>query len=240
MAKVLEIRAGIPISPQNMQDIKLAWPEKVHSSSYQKHVTGPSVLVSKSLGILGNSAGYPSHVEDTINRAVLVFNELLYPVFQGMYPEVSSFVRGGLGENLLVSDPCLMPSVVCVGDIFKIGHVTCVVTGPRSPCPKVDAWHGVKGLAQYCKEHGAAGFFLRILEDGHFCVGDDIVLLDRPHPGYTLHRISQGLWGSDDVRDNSLEFLSALAGMEDLIRKHYRDTAATRLERLQQNESKID
>ena len=105
------------------------------------------------------------------------------------------------------------------------------VTGPRFPCPKVDAWHSATGMTQYVKEHGFAGYFLRVLEEGECQAGDTFELLARPHPSYTVQRVSEGLWGGKELEDNSEEFLQALVAMDELIDRGYRETARNRLAR---------
>ena len=131
----------------------------------------------------------------------------------------------------MVDDPALLPGEVCIGDRYKIGTAVFVVSGPRQPCPKVDAMHGVKGLTKFTLERGWAGYFLMVENEGSCFVGDAIELLDRPFPGFTLERVARGLWGPTDQLDQSFEFLSTLAQMEPLIPRHYRDVAISRLER---------
>ena len=73
---------------------------------------------------------------------------------------------------------------------------------------------------------------MRVLQEGQISTGDEFILLERLYHGYTIERISQGLWGKEDARDDSEAFLSALAGMPELIGRHYRETANTRLQRI--------
>jgi MOSC domain-containing protein YiiM len=232
MASILELRVGMPKNPDEIREVKPCWPPMANGSAYDKVVVGPTVTVKRD-GMEGNAAGFPGHIDDMQNRAILVYNENTYDQLQQLFPDCqSTLVRGGFGENILVNHDSLLPSVVCIGDKFRIGTTVCVVTGPRPPCPKVDAWHATKGLTKYCKENGTAGYFLRVDTEGICSVGDVFELLERPYPTFTIERVSQGLWATDDRMDNSEHFLSTLAGMNMLIRRHYRDTATIRLERL--------
>jgi len=86
-------------------------------------------------------------------------------------------------------------------------------------------------MTQKALENGWGGFFLRVVTPGKCQVGDEMKQLSRKYPGYTIQRVSQGLWGPKKVQDNSIEFLTALANMEELIPRGYRDTAETRLDR---------
>ena len=232
MATVLEIRASSPINPDVIRASRPSWPAMEYDSAYDKPIVGPTVQVT-TMGIEGNASGFPTHISDTINRAILLFNEPTYATLKDKFPDAAeSLVRGGFGENLVVNHPNFVPFEVCVGDKYQIGNVVCMVTGPRAPCPKVDGWHGVKGMTAYCRENGLAGYFMKVLQEGTFSVGDEVLLLERKYPGYSIERIAQGLWGPSEVKDDSLEFLTSLANMEELIGRHYRETAQTRLDRI--------
>lgn len=106
------------------------------------------------------------------------------------------------------------------------------VTGPRSPCPKVDAMMRTKGLAHLCRQNGWAGYFVRVLRKGCCQPGDAIYIISRQYPGFTIERVAQGLWGPPDSLNNSLDFLQTLANMDCLIPRHLRDLATNRLARL--------
>ena len=100
-----------------------------YDSAYDKPIVGPTVQVN-TMGIEGNSSGYPTHISDTINRAILFFNESTHATLKDKLPDAAeSLVRGGCGENLVVNHPNFVPSEVCVGDKFQIGNVICMVTG---------------------------------------------------------------------------------------------------------------
>jgi hypothetical protein len=67
--------------------------------------------------------------------------------------------------------------------------------------------------------------------------GDSLIRISRPHPGFTIERISRGLWGDDGDKDTSEEFLEYVANMDELIERHFKDTARLRLDRIRQRES---
>ena len=184
-------------------------------------------------GLAGNGAGFPSHIEDARDRTALVFNELTYDLLSEEFPQCrDTLVRGGFAENFVVTSPDLLPSVVCVGDVFRVGSALFEVSGPRFPCPKVDAWHNTSGLKAKSLENGWSGYFLRVLEPGVCCAGDDMTLLSRPHPGFTVERICIGLWGPGAEKDISVEFLSYVANdLPQLMERRFKDTARTRLQR---------
>ena len=211
------------------------WPEKEHDSAYLKSEVD-SVEVTLEDGLIGNSAGFPSHIANASYRTALVVNELVFKDYEALIPGSSANLKVGcFGENFSVNHPDLHPNTICVGDVYRIGkEALFVVSGPRMPCPKVDAFNHVQGLTALGRKTGWTGYFLKVIQPGTCFKDDEIVLMERPYPGYTITRVAQGLWGSSDEQEHSKEFLQTLAGMEFLIPRHYRDTAVQRLERLQE------
>jgi MOSC domain-containing protein YiiM len=188
--KLLELRAGLPLSVEHFQGLRKEWPEKVHTSSYVKEIVD-SVQCSLQ-GLSGNAPGFPSHIADSVNRAALVYHLGCYDELAKKFPEsTKTLVRGGFGENFLVDHPDLHPSVACIGDVYAIGTAEFTVTGPRFPCPKVNSWHYTTGLQQHCLAHCMSGYFVRVSKPGEVRTGDSIRLVKRVNPGYTAQRISQ-------------------------------------------------
>lgn len=209
-----------------------SWPEKQFSSAYFKEEVS-TIRVSQAQGIVGNGIGFPTHIDNAFYRTALVINTCVYDDFEKEIPGSGVKLRPGIfGENMVVSDPLLHPRVVCVGDIYQIGSAKFVVTGPRMPCPKVDAYVGVKGLTALGKRFGWTGYFLRVIEDGECSVGDSFVLQSRPFPNLSITTIQMSLWGEDEEKNESEEFLRALSEVECLMPRHYRDTALQRLSKL--------
>lgn len=228
---ILEIRVGKTQDPEYYTSQDIAWPEKVYSSAYLK----PSVseVQVDDEGLVGNEIGFPTHLEYKKYRAALVFNLLQIPLFEELIPSCAGRLHSGsFGENFTVDLPELMPSVVCIGDKFRVGSALFVVSCPRHPCPKVDAVCGASGITRLAAQHGWAGYFLMVLQPGAVRVGDRMELLDRPYPGYTVQRVSEGLWGPPEMQNKSRDFLTTLTGMEMLVPRHYGDVARSRLERL--------
>ena len=133
------------------------WQVKEYESGYVKEKVSDAVAVTFE-GIEGNRAGYEGHIDDILDRAVLVFYEPIYAHLIEQFPTATETLkRGGMGENLIVDHPSLNPTEVCIGDIYQIGSVRLVVTAPRQPCPKIDVYHNVQGLTEYVKQHSMAG-----------------------------------------------------------------------------------
>ena len=163
---VHEIRVGMPISPSDVCEAlgRDDWPEKTYSSGYLKLPCADTVTLHED-GIEGDGAGYPSHISDHKNRGILVYNVHTYEELKREFPDsVNTLKVGGFAENFVVDDPALLPAQVCIGDVFSIGSATVRVSGPRQPCPKVDAFHGASGMTKMCAQRGWAGYFLKVIE----------------------------------------------------------------------------
>jgi MOSC domain-containing protein YiiM len=228
---VIEIRVGRLQSPEIYKEKLPIWPTDIDSAYWKLPVNEVEATFD---GLSGNAIGHPSHSEEGDYRAVMVYNELNNAFFHQHYPD-HVLKRGDFGENFVVNHPSLLATEVCIGDEYQVGTAKFQVTGPRKPCPKVDAAQQLKGIQQLGLENGWTGFFFRVLQPGTCRQGDEIILLSRPNPGYTIYRVASGVWGPPEKVDNSKEFLNALINMEALIPRGYRDTAKTRLARLENN-----
>lgn len=204
------------------------WPTEV-PSAYWKEVVEEVVVSSE--GLVGNEAGHPSHIAEAQYRAAMIYNQLNNQHFQQFFPS-HVISPGDFGENFVVEHPLMLSTEVCINDHYQIGTAIFAVTGPRFPCPKIDAAQKTKGIQKIGLENGWSGFFLRVIQPGICKTGDEIRLLSRPNPGFTIHRVASGMWGPSDRQDSSREFLEALSNMEGLMVRHFKDTAKSRLDRL--------
>jgi MOSC domain-containing protein YiiM len=226
--RLLQIRIGKLQPAENYKEKLGAWPEEIPSAYWKENVEEVEIDAN---GPVGNEIGHPVHIQYAQDRAVLVYNVLTTKLLKEKFPEHDISI-GDMGENFVVDHPSLTPEEVCVGDVFQIGTAKFFVTGPRKPCPKIDAAQQFKGVTNCTNQNGWAGYFFRVLQTGHCKVGDEFVLISRPNPGYNIQRISRGIWGKPEEQENSVEFLSALANMDGLMERGYKDTAKARLDRV--------
>lgn len=96
---------------------------------------------------------------------------------------------------------------VCIGDKIRVGSVLLQVSLPRQPCFKLNHRFGIKGFARETWERSWTGWYYRVLEEGWMCVGDEVVLVERIHPSWTIervqgvfHRGERGVEGLEEVR----------------------------------------
>lgn len=108
--------------------------------------------------------------------------------------QAAQFVPGCMGEN--VSTRGCTEADVCIGDVFALGGARVQLSQPRSPCWKINARHGVDGLAEMIDFQGIAGWYYRVLAPGRLRVGDAIELIERDAGAISLReywRLKQAL-----------------------------------------------
>lgn len=101
--------------------------------------------------------------------------------------EAQKFTPGCFGEN--ISTIGLTESNICLGDILKLGTATVEVCQGRQPCWKLSEHLGILPLAMQFQKTGRTGWYYRILEEGKAAVGNDIKVIERPLPEWTLERL---------------------------------------------------
>lgn len=113
-----------------------------------------------------------------------------------VYP-YTEFTPGSMGENLSATG--LTEKNVCIGDVFEIGELLCLVTEPRKPCGTICEQYAIKGLARKVQNESRTGWFYRILKPGTIRPGDKIKLKERPHPELTVDACIQALLVRPDM-----------------------------------------
>lgn len=95
---------------------------------------------------------------------------------------------GGFGEN--VSTAGLTEDTLCIGDVLSLGSATVQVSQGRQPCWKLAAHTGEERMAYLFQKSGRTGWYYRVLEPGQVTEGDELRLVERPRPGWTVKRVT--------------------------------------------------
>lgn len=95
---------------------------------------------------------------------------------------------------------------VCIGDIMTIGRagangdgkageegLLLQVSLPRQPCFKLNHRFELKGFAPNTWRLSRTGWYYRVLREGTVSAGEEIRLVERPHPRWTIERIQEYL-----------------------------------------------
>ncbi|MEM7558492.1 MAG: MOSC domain-containing protein [Planctomycetota bacterium] len=119
------------------------------------------------------------------DKAILAYNSGHFSAWQEEFSDWS--VSGGtFGENLTVDG--VGESDVCIGDVYRVGTAVLQVSQPRQPCWKLSRKWNIPKLAVLVQKTGRTGWYFRVLETGSINSGDQLELIDRPHPEFTVQR----------------------------------------------------
>jgi MOSC domain-containing protein YiiM len=126
-------------------------------------------------------------------KAILHYSLANYNAWRAELPSKSALFHGGaFGENLVSGG--FDETTVCVGDIFRVGSAVFQVTQPRQPCFKLNHRFDDRSMSRRVQQSGRTGWYYRVLGSGWIEAGDDIVLAERPHPGWPLRRVQHYLY----------------------------------------------
>lgn len=151
-----------------------------HRTAFIKEpATGPVILGP--LGLEGDEHEFPAHGGP--DQALLAYSVDHYPFWRaefGIDPESP----GAFGENLTVTG--LAETLVCIGDVFRIGEAVAQVTSPRAPCYKIGARFDRRELPMRMQETCRTGYLLRMIEPGPLGPGAEMTLVARSDGAVTV------------------------------------------------------
>ncbi|MGE3363088.1 MAG: MOSC domain-containing protein [Rhizobiaceae bacterium] len=130
---------------------------------------------------------------------------------------------GAFGENF--STRGLDETTVAIGDVFRVGGAILEVSQGRQPCHKLNVRFRVSDMALRVQRSGRTGWYYRVREEGYVAPGDEMILIERQAPRWTLQRLWRVLY-IDTLDMDELTAMSALA----LLPESWRRYAVRRLE----------
>lgn len=139
-------------------------------------------------GLEGDTVGDTVH-HGGPEQAVLAYAESHYADWK---TEGFTDARGAFGENLLLEG--LTDQEACIGDRFALGETELQISCARVPCATLAKRHGRKDVVDRVFETGRGGWYFRVLKEGLITPGDELILLSRPNPGWTVMRALQARW----------------------------------------------
>lgn len=115
---------------------------------------------------------------------------------------------------------------VCIGDVVAVGdQVVLQVSLPRQPCFKLNHRFRLKNFAPNTWKASRTGWYYRVLKNGSVKAGDEIRLVERPNPKWTIERVQEYLHrNKDDPAMN--EELSKIEEMGDESRGAFKRRVA--------------
>jgi MOSC domain-containing protein YiiM len=197
--EVLELRIGraAPLGPAGAL------------SAIDKHkVAGP--LAAGYLGLDGDEQADRRH-HGGPHKAIHAYSISHFPTWAGELPDrADRFRPGAFGENLVIDGAS--EADLCLGDRWRIGSAMVEVSQGRQPCWKLNLRFDVADMAWRVQDSGRTGWYFRVVKSGTMTAGDRGILSERPHPGWTLARVSHLLY-HDRMNRPALTELAALPGL---------------------------
>ena len=94
---------------------------------------------------------------------------------------------GAFGEN--ISTTGLTEETACIGDRYRLGTALVEIAQGRQPCWKQAHRLGDNGVVAAMVTSRCCGWYYRVIEQGAVAGGDTLVLIERPHPEWTVARV---------------------------------------------------
>lgn len=160
------------------------WPDKPPSAIRKVPVEAPVEIGAH--GLIGDAQA-DLNVHGGPEKALHHYPAEHYPTWCAELDR-SDLVPGGFGEN--ISTKGMTETSVCIGDIFTLGSATVQISQGRQPCWKLNAHTGDDRMAWRFQKSGRTGWYYRVLSPGKVQPGDTLMLVDRPHPDWTVKSVT--------------------------------------------------
>ncbi|KAL8392274.1 hypothetical protein RB595_002463 [Gaeumannomyces hyphopodioides] len=143
------------------------------------------------MGIEGDEHDYTFH--GGVDKAVHAYCSAHYPSWRAEFPEAAAlFAPGAFGENLVLGR--MSERNVCIGDVVEVGpELRLQVSLPRQPCFKLNHRFRIKNFAPSTWRLSRTGWYYRVLRPGSVRAGDEVRLVERRHPAWTIERVQEYL-----------------------------------------------
>lgn len=168
--------------------------EKEWESGMFKEKTHEKLWLTKT-GLNGDE------VADTKNHGGLQKAIFAYPIEHYDYwrkeRNIEKIHIGGMGENLATQH--VTEHQICIGDTFQFDEAIIQVSQPRTPCWKPARRFRSKDLTLQIQDTGRTGWYFRVLKEGFVQEGKELVLLERPHPEWTVAVCNEVMFNKDRI-----------------------------------------
>ena len=202
-------------------------PEAVPSGFVKSPVEGP--IGAGKLGLEGDQQA-DLRVHGGPEKAVYAYAASNYPAWLKEFPEHRRrLVPGAFGENLTIEG--ISEADLCVGDIHSIGTALLQVCQPRQPCFKFGLHFEDKRMPRAMVRNGRAGWYYRVIEPGALQAGDEVLLVERPHPDLPFQRLIE-IVNRGEAADTELVRLASAKGVASWIQAAAKEALVARLSTL--------
>ncbi|KAJ8130517.1 hypothetical protein O1611_g3113 [Lasiodiplodia mahajangana] len=180
------------------------------TSAINKQPRRDKVRLTK-LGFIGDERQHPPH--QSPDNAIHQYDPSHYERWKAELPDrADKFAIGAFGENIATQH--LSESNLCVGDKFRLGDAIVQVTMIRQPCFKLNHRFELKKMSSLVQSTGRTGWYYRVLREGEVKEGDEMGLIERINPTWSLSRLQHFLY-TDRNNTEVLAELVRLPGLSD-------------------------
>ncbi|MEH1901629.1 MAG: MOSC domain-containing protein [Nostoc sp.] len=176
--KLISVNVGLPC--------EVTWKGKTVSTGIFKEPVSDRVML-RSLNLDGDGQADLT-VHGGADKAVYLYPFEHYEYWRGELPN-TELPLGIFGENFTTTG--LREEKVNIGDHFRIGTVTLMVTQPRLPCYKLGIRFGRPDMVKRFLASRRTGFYFRVLQEGEVGAGDTLELVSRDDNNITVADITQ-------------------------------------------------
>ena len=197
--KLISVNVGLP-------KLVLSRGEPVSTGIYKHPVTKRIAL--RKLNLEGDRQADLS-VHGGPYKAVYGYPSEHYEFWRREFPGMN-LPWGMFGENFTTEG--MFEDELNIGDKFKVGTATVMVTQPRLPCYKLGIKFGRTDILRRFLQSGRTGFYFSVIEEGEVGVGDELDLLEKSRHGVRVSDITRlYVSGTDDT-----ELLQRASAVEEL------------------------
>lgn len=107
--------------------------------------------------------------------------------------------NGSFGENFTVSG--LTEIEACIGDTYTIGDAIVQISQPRQPCWKLARKFNQPKLPFWVQETSKTGWYLRVLQEGLVEAGQNLELVERTYPQWTILKANSLMYSPQRSKD---------------------------------------
>lgn len=153
----------------------------IHSGIRKTPMSGGTPIYLHADGLEGDEQA--NHVVHGAGNGKTVY---VYPRdhYELWVPELDTILMpGDFGENLTVDG--VAEDEVFIGERWRWGEALLEVTGPRSPCAKLDMLRG-EGTAAAMMGNGRCGWYFKVITPGLVPTVGSLELVSRPAEGVTI------------------------------------------------------
>ena len=212
---------GASVLPVQVGGVAALGPDGVPSGFVKHPVAGP-VRVGK-LNIEGDQQA-DLRVHGGPDKAVYAYASANYRLWLQEFPEHAARLTPGVfGENLTILG--LLEADIRVGDVHAIGSARLQVCQPRQPCFKLGLRFDDNRLPRAMLRSGRSGWYYRVLDEGVLTAGDEVRLLERPHPNLLFTRMVDIVYRGQATGEE-LAVLAEAPGVAEWLRRAARQSRA--------------